>query len=143
MHQLRSSVLCLVNLARRRHGIGPLRYNPELRRAAAGLSQAMVATGSFSHYGPDGSTMTTRISHAGYLADAASFRVAENIGAGRGRAHGSALAIVREWMHSAAHRANILDSSLHDFGVGVARGDPLRGGRNSATYTLDFGARSR
>ena len=141
MHQLRSSVLCLVNGARRRRGVRSARYSPALRRAATGLSRAMVAARNFSHYGPGGSTVASRVSRTGYLTDASSFQVAENIGTGRGRADGSAMAVVREWMHSAEHRANILDPGLRDFGVGVARGDPLGAGRNSATYTLDFGAR--
>jgi uncharacterized protein YkwD len=50
---------------------------------------------------------------------------------------------VRMWMHSPPHRANILDPSLRDFGVGIARGDVLNGGSRGATYTLDLGARSR
>ena len=141
-HQLRTSVLCLVNLARARHGVAPLEFNEALRKSATGHSWGMVRSGSFSHYGPDGSTMTSRIARAGYLSRAASFRLAENIAAGPGREYGSPLAIVSSWMHSPGHRANILDGGLDDFGVGVARGDPFGDGEDAATYTLDFGARS-
>ena len=140
-HQLRTSVLCLVNQSRERHGIGPLAFSPALRRSATAHSRSMVRSGSLSHYGPDGSTLESRIARSGYFARAAYYRVAENIAAGPGRTRGSPLAIVRGWMHSAGHRQNILDPGLHDFGAGVARGDPLGGGGNAATYTLDFGAR--
>jgi uncharacterized protein YkwD len=142
-HQLRSSALCLVNLARERHGIAPLRFSPELREAATAHSRSMVRDGSLSHYGPRGSTLTTRIARTGYLARAASFRAAENIGAGEGRGYGSPLAIVRGWMHSAGHRGNILDPGLRDFGIGIARGNPYGGSRNAVTYTLDLATRSR
>ncbi len=140
-HELRTSVLCLVNRARVRHGIRPLAYNKALRHSASAHSWSMVRSGSFSHYGPHGSTPTSRIFHSGYLGRTAYYRLAENIATGFGRSHGSPLAIVESWMHSPPHRRNILDSGLHDFGVGVARGDTLGNHDNAATYTLDFGAR--
>jgi uncharacterized protein YkwD len=142
-HQLRTSVLCLVNLARERHGIPPLEFNLELRQSATAHSLSMVRSGSLTHYGPGGSTLTTRLAHSGYLASVSSYRVAENIGAGEGREYGSPIGIVKLWMNSVGHRANILDPGLHDFGVGVARGNPLASGDDAATYTLDFGARQR
>ncbi|HEX5376246.1 MAG TPA: CAP domain-containing protein [Solirubrobacterales bacterium] len=142
-HQLRTSVLCLVNAARQRNGIAPLEFNLALRKSAEAHSLTMVRSGSLSHYGPSGSTPTTRVAHSGYLARMSSFRVAENIGAGRGREYGSPMSIVRMWMGSSPHRQNILDSGLRDFGVGVSYGDPLGGGRDAATYTLVFGVRSR
>lgn len=141
LHQLRTSVLCLVNRARERHGIAPLAFNAALRRSATGLSKAMVRSGSVSHHGLRGSTLSSRIARSGYLAGASSYRLAENIATGRGRSNGSPLAIVRDWLQSAGHRRNILDRGLRDFGAGVARGYPHGGSANAATYTLDFGAR--
>ncbi len=142
-HQLRTSVLCLVNAARGRHGLGRLKFSPALRQSATIHSLSMVRSGSFSHYGPGSSTVTSRAAQFGYLARVSSYRVAENIGAGEGSEYGSPIGVVRMWMHSPPHRANILDSSLRDFGVGVARGDVLNGGSKGVTYTLDLGARSR
>jgi len=143
MHQLRTSVLCLVNRARARHGLQPLRFNRALRRSATVLSRAMARSDSISHQGPHGSTLASRIARSGYLSRASAYRLAENIGAGRGRASGSPLATVRHWMHSASHRRNILDRGLRDFGAGVARGDPFGRSANAATYTLDLGVRHR
>jgi uncharacterized protein YkwD len=142
-HQLRSSVLCLVTGARARRGIAPLRFSRPLRNAATGHSRSMVGSGSLTHYGPSGSTLNGRVARSGYLRNASSYRLAENIAAGRGRGGGSALAIVRGWMGSPEHRANILDRGLRDFGVGVARGNPFGGGgrANAATYTLVLGVR--
>jgi len=142
-HQLRTSVLCLVNLARERNGIAPLRYSAALRRSATAHSKNMVRMSSLSHYGPGGSTPTTRIARSGYLASFETYRLAENIGAGQGPGYGSPLAITRGWLRSAGHRRNILDRGLHDFGVGIARGNPFGADGNAATYTLDLGARHR
>jgi uncharacterized protein YkwD len=141
-HELRSSTLCLVNQIRERHGIPPLDFNLALRQSASAHSANMVRSRSLSHYGPGGSTLTTRVARAGYLGDMSGFRAAENIGAGQG-SFGSPFAIVRSWMQSPGHRRNILDRGLRDFGVGVARGNPLGRSGNAATYTIDFGARWR
>jgi uncharacterized protein YkwD len=140
-HQLRTSVLCLVNRARERHGIHRLRFNRRLRNSATAHSHLMIASGLFTHGGPGGSTVTTRVTRFGYLVHASRYFVAENIGAGVGRANGSPFGMVRLWMHSPPHRANILDPSLRDFGVGIARGDVLTGSSHGVTYTLDFGSR--
>ena len=140
-HQMRTSVLCLVNAARGRHGLRRLEFNRALRGSATALSLGMVRTGIFSHYVPGTNTMTGRATRFGYLSHVFRYRVAENIAAGQGRRHGSPLAVVRSWMRSAPHRANILDPRLREFGAGIARGNVLTGAGRGATYTLDFGAR--
>lgn len=140
-HELRTSILCLVNQVRERHGIAPLEFNDALRRSASAHSVSMVRSRTLSHYGPGGSTLISRVTRAGYLANSARYRVAENIAAGIGRRFGSPRAIVRSWMRSPGHRRNILDGGLRDFGVGVARGYPYGRDRNAATYTIDFGIR--
>jgi uncharacterized protein YkwD len=141
LHYMRSSMLCLINRVRERYGLEPLDYNVDLRRSATGHSNDMVAHDYFSHYGPDGSTLGGRVARAGYLARVNTYFIGENIGGGKGPAAGSPIAVFRSWMHSPPHRANILDPSFHDFGVGVSRGYPYGGGRTSATYTLDLGMR--
>jgi uncharacterized protein YkwD len=49
------------------------------------------------------------------------------------------------WMHSAGHRANILNPQYRDIGIGAALGAPVEvsGASNAATYTTDFGERGR
>jgi len=140
-HQLRTSVLCLVNRAREGHGLHRLRFNRKLRESATAHSHVMIASGLFSHEGPGGSTVTSRVSRSGYLRHASHYFVAENIGTGMGSAYGSPFGMVRLWMHSPPHRANILDPSLRDFGVGIARGDVVNGSSRGVTYTLVFGSR--
>jgi uncharacterized protein YkwD len=141
LHQLRSSVLCLVNRVRQHYGLGRLSYNAELRRSATGHSNDMVVRDYFSHYGPSGSTVGSRVARSGYLARVNTFFVGENIGGGVGAQRGSPVAVLRSWMHDPPHRANLLDPDFHDFGVGICRGYPHGGGGAAATYTLDLGMR--
>jgi uncharacterized protein YkwD len=140
LHQMRSSELCLINRVRVHYGLVPLQFNADLRDSATGHSDSMVVHRYFAHEGPGGS-VDSRISRAGYLSQASSFVIGENIGGGTGRHWGSPRAVFEEWMHSPPHRANILDPSFRDAGVGVARGFPLGGRSGAATYTVDFGAR--
>jgi uncharacterized protein YkwD len=49
--------------------------------------------------------------------------------------------IVKAWMGSPGHRANILDRSFREIGLGVSLGSP--DGPDGATYVHDFGRRER
>jgi len=140
LHQMRSSVLCLINRIRTHYDLHPLAYNKALKTSASAHSVSMVVHGYFGHEGPGGS-MDSRILRAGYLASGGQFVIGEDIGGGGGLL-GSPMAVVRDWMHSPPHRRNILDPHFRDAGVGVARGFPYGGGGRAATYTVDFGARS-
>lgn len=141
LHFLRSSVLCLVNRARELHGLRSLQYNVDLRDSATGHSNDMVQNRYFSHFGSGGSSPGGRVARTGYLASAGAYIIGEDIGGGVGRRFGSPLAVFQAWMHSPPHRANILEPKFDDDGVGVARGFPLIGHPNAATYTLDLGMR--
>jgi uncharacterized protein YkwD len=138
VHEMRQGVLCLVNVARTNHGMLPLRYNEDLRRAAEGHSADMVERGYFSHTGPGGRGPMARVARTGYGGFS---RIGEDIGWVTGHMYGSAAGMFDAWMRSAVHRANILDPRYRDLGVGVSRGSPNGGGRGAATYTLDFGSR--
>jgi uncharacterized protein YkwD len=140
LHEMRTSVLCLMNRMRVHYGLDELTFNLDLRTSASAHSVSMVTHDYFAHEGPGG-TVDGRISRAGYLVSAHAFTIGENIAAGGGR-QGSPEAIVEDWMHSPPHRANILDPSYRDAGVGVARGYPFGAGSGAATYTVDFGARA-
>jgi uncharacterized protein YkwD len=141
LNDLRNSMLCLVNRVRDHYGLAPLDESTPLRRSATGHSNDMVEYRYFSHDGPAGSTVGSRVTKAGYLARVNAYFIGENIGGGV-RERGSALFVFRAWMHSPPHRENILDPEFHDLGVGVARGYPDGGGAAAATYTLDLGMRN-
>ena len=119
-------VVALVNVERSRAGCGPVSANVGLRRAAQGHSDDMASRDYFSHTSPDGVTFAQRIRAAGYDGGA----IAENIAAGQT----SAKEVMRAWMASPGHRANILDCAYRDLGVGYATG-----GTYGTYWTQAFG----
>jgi uncharacterized protein YkwD len=137
--ELRGATLCLINARRHQHGLGSVRPQRKLGKAATGHSLDMVKRDYFSHNSPGGGSIQTRIGGSGYLSGAHSFTFGEIIGGGIAR-RGSPTGVMKAWMHSAAHRSAILTGSFHDAGIGIARGFPGRGGRG-ATFTVDFGGR--
>lgn len=139
LEQLERTTLCLVNLERRGRGLRRLRGNGRLDRAAVGHSRDMVRRDFFDHVSPGGASMADRIRKAGYLRRARSYAVAENIAWGTGSL-ATPLRIVRSWMRSPGHRANILNRGFEEMGVGVALGAPGQSG-GGATYTTTFGAK--
>jgi uncharacterized protein YkwD len=129
------STLCLLNAERHRHGLRPLRLNDRLSRAARAHSQDMARHGYFDHNSRNGSSFVARIRRTGYLTGARRWKVAENIAWGTNWL-ASPRAIMKAWMDSPGHRANILDGSYREIGIGVATPSGPK-----AIYTTDFGAR--
>ena len=108
-----------------RSSTGPTRSGPatgsrrsaldaRLAAAAQAHSADMVRRGFFAHESPDGRQVWDRAVAEGY----AYRKVAENIAAGQRTAD----EVVRGWMESQGHRANILDRDLTQIGVGRAEG---------------------
>jgi uncharacterized protein YkwD len=132
------ATLCQLNLERTRRGQHPFRLSHRLSAAAQRHSRAMARRHFFSHTSLSGASFLDRIRHTGYLRGARSWTVGENIAYGSGRLS-TPRAIGRAWMNSPGHRANILSTSFHAIGIGIAAGTPYGGG--GATYTTDFGRR--
>jgi uncharacterized protein YkwD len=134
----REATLCLLNKVRRSHGMKKIRHNRKLADAATQHSQDMVRREFFDHVAPGGVTLTERVLAANYLTArmTSSWMLAENIGWGTG-SFGSPKGMVRQWMESPGHRANILNPKVRDAGIGIAVGNPS--GADGATYTLDLG----
>ncbi|MEU0664164.1 CAP domain-containing protein [Streptomyces lavendulocolor] len=107
-------VLQLVNKERAAAGLRSLTLNSRLSNAAQAHSDEMARTGLYSHTGPDGSSPGDRIRKAGYRWS----MWAENIH----HRQGSPEAIMADWMRSPGHRANILNPSLQEIGIGVDSG---------------------
>ena len=139
---VRSAVLCLHNAERARYGLPKLSESPRLRRAAARHSSHMVDAHFFGHTSPGGTTMTDRIRRAGYTNGARGWSIGENIAWGSGRLS-TAAQIHRSWMKSPGHRANILQRSFREIGIGIKAGVPVRlsASTSGGTYTTDFGVR--
>ena len=137
LRQVRSAVLCLLNQQRASRGLRKLRANAKLRRAAERHSRSMNRHDFFDHVSPSGTTPLQRVKAAGYLSGASSYSVGENIAWGEQRLSTPA-EIMRAWMNSPGHKANILRGSFRHVGIGVSIGAPVAGG-GGATYTTAFG----
>lgn len=103
-----TQVAALVNEERATAGLAPLTLDLEL--CAAAKTRAAEAAVSFSHTRPDGTSCFTALKQAGI-----SYR-----GAGENIAYGQTTpaAVMKDWMASSGHRANILNSKYTHIGVG-------------------------
>jgi uncharacterized protein YkwD len=142
VEDLRAATLCLMNAERAARGLGRLQADPLLGRVAASYARQMVRGQFFDHTSPAGSTMLARIRSTSYLRDVTSWSVGENLAWGSGNL-ATPRAMVRAWMQSAEHRANLLDRHFADVGIGVTPGAPvaLEPGELGGTYVTDFGRR--
>lgn len=110
---LEAEVIRLVNVERARVGRQALVENNELSRIARIKSQDFITNNYFSHNSPTYGSPFNMMRSFGINFTAA----AENIAKGQGSAEDA----MRNWMNSQGHRANILNSTYNQIGVGVAR----------------------
>ena len=108
-----------MNRERAAHGLGPLRLNDDLTLAAQDRIADMFDQRYFAHVAPDGTQPFTWVSRRGYRYRA----VGENLAVG----YPTAARVVRGWMESPGHRANILQRNFEEIGIAVANGAPVRG----------------
>ena len=141
LERARAAIFCLINRERARNGEEPLRPDGQLRVAAQHHSDDMLARSYFDHEAPGGETLLDRLRSAGYIySTRLGYVVGENIAWGT-LDLATPKAIVEAWMASPGHRANILDTSFHDTGIGITAAVPssLGEGQPGAMYTQDFG----
>jgi uncharacterized protein YkwD len=134
---VRTAILCLHNQIRAERGLPLLKENTRLRRAAAGHSSDMVSRGFFEHTTPSGVTMVDRIMAARYASRSVGWALGENLAWGTGKLATPRL-IMRAWMDSPGHRANVVKRAYREIGIGIVTGVPSDRGAG-ATYTADFG----
>lgn len=110
------------NAERAAVGVAPLTAIPKLALAASFHAEDQknveCRSGILTHTGSDGSKGVDRILRTGLNIS----RWAENIACG----HISPEQVVRGWMNSPGHRANILDARLTHIGVAIASSDSGR-----------------
>jgi hypothetical protein len=100
------------NEDRAQQGLGPLKWDPALARAAQRHAEWMIRQGALSHQYAGEADLVTRVGQEG-----AHFRVvAENLAVAPNPG-----AVEVEWMHSPQHRSNILDARLNEVGIGLVR----------------------
>jgi len=109
---LPQEVVVLVNLERADRGLGELVWNDKLAQAAAEHATDMAERGYFSHFSPEGEAVTDRATRAGYHW----IVIGENIASGQTTPE----TVMRDWMNSPGHRANILREQFVDIWVAVS-----------------------
>ena len=105
-------VVDITNARRAEHGLPALGLNGLLTNAAQAHSADQAAANTMSHTGTDGSSPGDRIARAGYRFSA----WGENVAAG----YPDAASVMDGWMNSAGHRANILNGTFTEIGIGLA-----------------------
>ena len=91
----------------------------------------------FSHQCPGEGSVLARLERVKYIvAGLRGWSYGENIAWGT-RNRGTPKSIVRSWMHSPPHRANILNPQFRHLGVGFARGYAGRDGKRRRWHLHD------
>lgn len=116
LEPLEQAVVDLTNAERHKAGLPPLVSSRRLTRAAAHHAANMSRFGVMAHTLPkaDTPTLMSRLIWCGYEWSLAG----ENVSYGEA----DAAHIVKTWMDSPGHKANILNKYVQDIGVGAAAG---------------------
>jgi uncharacterized protein YkwD len=130
-----AAVRCLVSRARAAAGRRALRVEASLARSAAAKAASIDRCGRFTHT-PCGSAMSVPMRKSGYARGC--YAVGENLawvtlGA-------TPRQVVRAWLDSPAHRANLLSARYRDTGV-ARRVVSLRGTGRVELWVQHFGKR--
>ncbi|MEU2632397.1 CAP domain-containing protein, partial [Kitasatospora sp. NPDC007106] len=123
---IKQQVVQLVNQERSKVGCTPVKSDDKLELAAQRHSDDMAARNFFDHTNPDGKGPQPRIDAAGYKWSS----WGENIARGQR----DAADVMKSWMDSPGHKANILNCGFTDLGVGVHLGE------GGPWWTQDFGS---
>jgi len=139
--EIDAATLCLINQERARNDELPLRLNADLQEAANEHSREMVEKDYFAHVSPSGMTPLERVRATGYIPSPQDgYTIGENIAWGTLELS-TPQAIVKAWIASPEHLANILESHYTDTAIGVAPAAPasLANGQQGAVYSQEFG----
>lgn len=109
-----SEVLRLVNIEREKVGAAYLVLDGALCNAANMRAIEMDYSGNFSHTRPDGRDCFTVFS----FCEISFYTCGENIAAG----YPTPAAVVKGWMNSTGHKANILNAAFTKMGLGYSTG---------------------
>jgi uncharacterized protein YkwD len=121
------SLLGEVNAVRRSHGLRPLSVDPSLFRVARAYSASLLRSNQFTH-----GAMGARLAASGARGPA----FGENLAWGTGP-YAAARFVVRSWMNSPGHRANLLRPGWRRIGLGIAKGT-FQGYPGASVVTADF-----
>lgn len=108
-------IIALTNKERQAQGASVLTEQTKLDASAQVKAEDILARQYFEHTAPDGRGATDLVQDQGYVY----LRVGENLALGNFVDDAD---VVKAWMNSPGHRANILNTSFTEMGVGIAKG---------------------
>lgn len=111
----RFGIINQTNLQRKANGSGALSENFKLNQAAALKVADMFSRQYFAHVSPTGDQASNLVEKAGYKY----LSVGENLALGN---FSDDKDLVRAWMNSPGHRANILEDGFQEIGVAADKG---------------------
>jgi len=141
---LESQLMTAVNTFRITRGQRAFRVSTRLHAAAVKHSSEMARYGYFAHASPNGAPFWRRIAAYYPAAGYQSWEVGENIDYGQPGL--AAAEVLRDWLASPAHRANLVSTRWRDAGIGavsVASAPGVFGRLPTTIVTLDLGRRRR
>jgi uncharacterized protein YkwD len=130
---------CLVNYARSKGGLKPLRSSAALVAAGQLRLAASVRCNTLSH-DACGEPFEAVFRRSGYLTGAVHFVLGENLGWGQGEL-GSPRALMQAWLRSPPHRANLLRPVFRELGVAVLDSNSFLGYQGVELWATEFGSR--
>jgi uncharacterized protein YkwD len=126
---------CMHNYARRKARRGKLNEVGKLSDSAGNKARDILACGDFSHYAC-GRDFLYWFEQLDYVLSGC-WRAGENIAWGNGE-FGTVRKIMRSWLRSPGHRANIIAGDFDQFGVGLRIGN-LNGAEGAHVWAAHFG----
>jgi hypothetical protein len=118
--QTEIAIIEMTNAFRREHKLGELKPNAALAAAARAFAAYLGKTGRFAH-AADGREPHERAEAAGYRFCQVAENLAFNLDSRGFATRPLARQMLEGWKTSPGHRANLMDNSVTDIGVGVAR----------------------
>lgn len=125
------ALLTETNQDRAEQHIGSLTLDGQLTTAAQAKADDMAAKNYWAHNAPDGTTPWKFVQDSGY----------RYVAAGENLAYGFADSdqVLKAWMNSAEHRANVLNGAYQNVGFGVARPANYQGAHDQVIVVALYG----
>ena len=122
-------IIFLVNQERINNQLSPLSLSPELSTAATQKAADMFTKNYWAHISPTGVSPWQFISSSGY----SYIYAGENLA----KSFNTSEEVIKAWMNSSTHRANILKPEYKDIGISVMNG--LLNGEETTLVVEEFG----
>ena len=134
-----ATMLCLLNYARTRRGIGQLATSQPLMHSARIKADDIARCGEFSHTAC-GATVVSAFERASYVSPYESSSYGENLAWGATDA-GSPRGALLGWLDSDEHRENLFKADWTEQGIALVYVGEFRGIADSRVWVSHFGRR--